>query len=459
MEVRFRYNAIPVHQAFHRSGAKERVLFGAFGSGKTYALCAEAITLCLEQPGIRGLITRKYVPDLRDTTEAVFFDLLPNEIYERGKALRTGGHYSSFEFPNGSVVLFRSIDDWQRLMGMNLGFIAWDEMNEFTEEEYDGILSRLRQVDPARDGLPPITRRVSFGASNPHGHDWLWRRFVKEGRGAWFKSTSFDNPYLPIDYLDKLLSYPEPWIRRYVMCQFDDFGGQIYEDWNINDHMIKGELEYSKYPMAWMALDPGTRDPTAGLWVVVDQPNHRLIAVAEYQEAELAADSHARAWRQIEAAKRLRVSYRIADPSIRVRDRSTNNSYEDTLRRLGFVFHLGPIKEKDRIPPLGNLIHRRQFVVTEECPMTFEAIQNYQWVDLTPAQRAKGEDPPEKPLKKNTHLVEAAQYLATKYMPPTPQRKNYEGQDWSAELRDIIHNKVLKKRRGPSRSMVEGIPI
>lgn len=467
MEVRFRYEAMPIHQAFHRSGAKERLLFGAFGSGKTYAVCAEAIAWCLENPGIVGLITRKTIPELRDTTERVFFDLLPDEIYKRGKPLRTGGHYSSFEFPNGSVVLFKSIDDWKKLKSLNLGFIAWDELDEFDEETYDGALSRIRQVDPAREGLPQITRRASWGAANPQGHNWLWRRFVKENRpgSEWFKSTSLDNPYLPIDYLDKLLSYPEPWIRRYVMCQFDDFAGQIYEDWNYNRHVIKpfkdlrGEYIYLPGTQFWMGMDPGTRNPTGGLWVAVDQAHHRLIAVAEYEEAGLAADVHARAWRGIEANHRMHVSWRVADPSIRMRDRSSNNSLEDTLRRLGFVFHLGPIQEKDRIPPLGNLIHRGQFVVTEECPRTFESIRDYQWKDLTPAQRSSGEDAPEKPLKYKTELVECAQYISSRYQTPELRRKVYDDNDWSAEIRDIIHKRVKSKQQGPKRILVEGIPV
>jgi hypothetical protein len=345
-----------------------------------------------------------------------------------------------------------------------LGFVAWDELSEFTEEEYDYLLGRLRQREPAREGLPEITRRGSWGAANPQGHNWLWRRFVKEGRGDWFKSTSFDNPYLPIDYLEKLLSFPEPWIRRYVACQFDDFAGQIYEDWSYDRHVIgsfkrDGEYVYPPGSQFWMALDPGTRNPTGGLWVVVDQPNHRLIGVAEYLEPGLAADVHARNWRAIEAQHRMRVSWRVSDPSIRVRDRASNNTLEDTLRRLGFNFNLGPIKEQDRIPVLGNLIHRGQFVVTEDCMQTFEAVRDYQWKDLTPAQRSSGEDPPDHPLKKNTELVECAQYISSRYQTPELRRRIYNENDWSAEIRDAIHQRVRQNLARPSSILVEGVPI
>lgn len=103
---------MPVHRNFHESTSYERMLFGAFGSGKTYAVIAEAIAWCLEQPGIRGLIIRKTVPELRDTTEPIFRELLPPDLWSAGEERRSGGHMERFVFPNGSTVQFRSLDDW-----------------------------------------------------------------------------------------------------------------------------------------------------------------------------------------------------------------------------------------------------------------------------------------------------------------------------------------------------------
>src|SRR6476469_9427334 len=94
--ITFDYRPIPVHEPFHRSTAYERCLFGAFGSGKTYSICAEAIAFGLEQPGSRILITRRTIPELRDTTETVFFDILPSELFRAGEAKRIGGHFERF---------------------------------------------------------------------------------------------------------------------------------------------------------------------------------------------------------------------------------------------------------------------------------------------------------------------------------------------------------------------------
>ena len=453
MRVEFGAEPIPVHVPFHTSTAYERALFGAFGSGKTYAICDEAIAWCLEQPGIRGLITRKTVPELRDTTEPVFRERVPHELYAAGEERRSGGHIERFVFPNGSEVLFRSIDDWNKHRSLNVGFIAWDEANEFDEETYLGMSSRVRQRDPTalgkERGATEITRRGMWAATNPAGHDWLYRRFVdpktKAPNTEYFRSTSFDNPFLPPEYLSSLLDYPEAWVRRYVLAQFDDFAGQIYEDWTWDTHVVDPS-EAEGLRMHWMGMDPGTRAPTAGLWVAHDPERRRLIGVAEYQENYTAAHKHAAAWRALESERKLNVRWRVADPSVNTTDRGSNMTLADQYRRLGFQFALGPRQHKDRIPMLAQLIALKRFVVTSQCPQTYEQIKNYKWEDVTPAQRQKGVDPPERPLKRDDHLVDCAQYLSSRWVRPALPEPSPEGDDFSSKAHKMIRRNLARKR-------------
>jgi hypothetical protein len=32
---------------------------------------------------------------------------------------------------------------------------------------------------------------------------------------------------------------PTPWVKRYVLCNFDDFGGQIYQNWSYDTHVVQ----------------------------------------------------------------------------------------------------------------------------------------------------------------------------------------------------------------------------
>lgn len=464
------YQPMPVHAPFHKSAAYERAMFGAFGSGKTYAVCAEAIAWCLEQPGIRGAIARLTIPSLRDTTEPIFFELLPPEIVAAGKISRSGGHVSQFTFPNGSVVYFRSLDDPQKWRSMNLGFLVYDEANEVPEDTYMQLKSRVRQRDITAEArlagyTHEITRRGIWLATNPSGHDWLWRYFVDkpEGDRVFFKSTSLQNPFLPPEYVDSLLSYPEAWVRRYVLCSFDDFAGSIYPDWQWETHVV-ARPKYPPGAVFWMGMDPGTRNPTAGLWCYVDQEKRRLVGVAEYQEANVAAAAHALAWRRIEAQHRMTVRRRIADPNVNTRDRGTMETLSDIYRKLGYSFANGPRMHKDRIPILGQAIALGRFVVTEDCPQTFEAIKNYRWEDLTPAMVRKGADPKESPLKDNDHLVDCAQYLASQYLSPQKVHLHAPGpsspqEELSQDVQRAIRKQIGRRRRPSSSHQLGGIAV
>lgn len=453
MVVDFEYRPLDVHVPFHTSTARHRALAGAMGSGKSYALCAEAIAWCLEQPGIHGLITRKTVPMLRDSTEKVFFSILPPELYMAGKTSRVSNHIAEFIFPNGSKVTFKSIQDWMEFKSWNLGFIAYDEADEFDEELFMGMSFRLRQVDPNPEAIAlgykdPITKNGTWLAFNPNGHDWLYKHFVDpetaDDGTDWFRSTSFDNPYLPPATLKEYLAKPDPWVRRYVLCQFDDFAGQIYENWGWDSHVLPRPPQLTGKEIVWMGCDPGMNSPTAGLWVVVDREQRRLIGIAEYQEKGLAAINHAASWRRIEAQNKMKVAWRVADGNyITRRDPGTATRLSDQYRRLGFRFSLGSNDPRITIPSLGSLIEQARFVLSPNCPQTYEAIRDYRWEDLTPQQRAAGIDARERPLKRNTHLVECAQYLSGRYLQPMKPEPEVPEDDFSAEVGRAIKKQLI----------------
>lgn len=457
------YKPIPKFVPFHQSTAYERAMFGGYGSGKSVALCAEAIAVGLEQPGSEILICRKTIPALRDTTEAIFLSLLPADFFRKCSSSRHGGHYQQIIFPNGTKYMFRGLDDWMKLKSLSLAYLFYDEVDEIDEDTYVGMMSRVRQTKPTPEaralGFKAITRRGIAAASNPAGRNWVWKRFVSEEHRAsgaeHFISTSLDNPYLPKQYIDSMLDMPTPWVKRYVFCSFDEFAGQIYEDWAWDTHVVPPLTNMDPRGVFSMGMDPGTRDPTAALWAYYDKETHTVYGIAEYQEAGLAVSKHAAEWRSIEGRHKMRVRRRIADPqAINVRDRGTNMQLSTQYARLGFNFELGPSRHDDRIPALGQLIFQGRFKLTTDCPRAFEQIRDYRWMDLTPAQRSKGEDATEKPLKKNSHLVDCAQYIASRYNAPpkVEYRANRTPQEeYADEVRKAIR-KQLAAGNAPQRN-------
>jgi len=281
-------------------------------------------------------------------------------------------------------------------------------------------------------------------------------------------STTLDNPFLPPEYVESLLQYPPAWVKRYVLCQFDDFAGRIYDKWGWDSHVIEHpdwnawEPDLLRARTFWMGMDPGTESPTAGLWVWLDKENRRLVGIAEYEEPGLAADVHAAAWRRIEAAQKMLVRWRVADPNaIGQRDRGTMIPLETTYAKLGYNFMLGGSHEPTRIVQLGRLIELGRFVVTKNCPKTFEAIKQYQWRDVTPSERARGEDPKSKPLKKNTHLVECAQFIAGREAPPPAIPKRPTTNDLTQDIHRVIRKQLgtRARRRAAPRHDLGSLPV
>jgi hypothetical protein len=137
------------------------------GSGKSQALCQEAIRLAYQNPGRTGLLGAPTYAMLRDATQAALFEILgENEIpYEHNKSesiviLRD----------SKSKILFRSMDDYERLRGTNLAWFGLDELTYTPEEAWNRLEGRLRD--------PKAPRLCGFAAWTPKGYDWVYRRFI-----------------------------------------------------------------------------------------------------------------------------------------------------------------------------------------------------------------------------------------------------------------------------------------
>jgi len=465
--VSWDYRPLSVYRPFHASPAKERLLVGGMGSGKTIAQCADAISKGLRVPGIRIVLSRKTANELRDMLEPEFVNVMPSELYAACTKRRSGGHLESIVAPNGSEWLFRAIDDWQKYKSLNIGHLYWDELSEFDQPTYNGMRGRLRQRFPtarARDmGYTdeiPEAERGSTAATNPAGHDWIWEHFIRDAspeRQSW-TATSLDNPHLPEDYLETLLQMPDAWVKRYVLCSFDEFGGLIYPDWSYDRHVWKGTLEIDKLTPIWHGYDPGMRHPTGMLWVAV--VGNKMIGVKEESAADTDFDAWVHRVKTVEE-KLPRVQWRVADPNrINVRDFHAQ-SLKAHWRRRGYFFQDGPSRHKDRIPMLGTLIKSGRFMLTKDCPLTFDQVQAYRWEDLTATMRQKlgshSEDyAPEEPLKVFDDQVDCAQYLSSRWVQPiktteTRERPNKtRWQEQSDDLRAAVEKHARTGRVRPA---------
>jgi hypothetical protein len=131
---------LPSQAKFHRSMARFKGFSGPIGSGKSQALCQEAVKLSYINAGRVGLIGAPTYPMLRDATLATLFEIMDGNLipyeYSKGDNVLT-------MTDTGSRVLCRSVDEFERLSGTNLAWFALDELTLLTR---GGVAGSRRPV-------------------------------------------------------------------------------------------------------------------------------------------------------------------------------------------------------------------------------------------------------------------------------------------------------------------------
>src|SRR5262249_35063353 len=126
---------------------------------------------------------------------------------------------------------------------LNLSGAYVDEATEVSEEVYFLLLGRLRR----KGG-----RKVARLASNPAGHDWIWKQFFDPGRKKEWKEMNFgitasttDNPFLDPLYVERMLAtYPADWADRFIFGNFSDFSDLVYKEFADETHTWNPEKSY-----------------------------------------------------------------------------------------------------------------------------------------------------------------------------------------------------------------------
>jgi len=251
MEVELKYRAINKTQADFVESSAPRVLFsGAFGAGKSVALCTKALKLSLDYPDNFGLICRKVRATLSQTTLKTFLDMVcPRELireYNKTEGLIT--------LTNGSQVLFGGLDDPLKLGSLNLGWVGIDEAIETTEDDWKMLEGRLR--------LPGVHHQI-FAATNPGppAH-YLYTMFFDLKRGEVYQASSLENPELPADYKVRLSEFEGTYYQRYVLGQWVGMEGLVYSAFNERVCLIP-RFEIPKRWLVYSGHDFGIANPAA----------------------------------------------------------------------------------------------------------------------------------------------------------------------------------------------------
>ncbi len=221
-------------------------------------------------PGRTGLIGAPTYPMLRDATQAALFELLEsNRIpFTYCKSENTAELRET-----GSQILFRSMDDYERLRGTNIAWFGMDELTYSHEEAWLRMEGRLRD--------PKAKKLCGFAVWTPKGYDWVYRRFIDGAAGKYevIRAKAFENRFIldsVPDYYERLKqSYDLRFFQQEVLGEYlNAAGDRAYSAFEFLEH-VKPQVVDPQLPICW-ALDFNV-DPLCSVVVQMDRDVVRVV--------------------------------------------------------------------------------------------------------------------------------------------------------------------------------------
>ena len=249
LDIKIPYDRLPSQKRFHDLDERFKGFSGPIGCGKSFTLCQEAIRLTYLNPGRLGLLGAPTYPMLRDATQAALLEILEGSgiQYDHNKAENT-----LVMRDTGSRILFRPVDEFERLRGTNLAWFGLDELTYTQEESWLRLQGRLRD--------PKANRLSGFAVWTPKGYDWVYRMFISDPLPGYKAviAPPKENRHLlekTPDFYDRLKdSYDPKFYEQEVLGMYLSMdGGRVYSGFDRNEHIEKIEVNL-RLPLYW-ALD------------------------------------------------------------------------------------------------------------------------------------------------------------------------------------------------------------
>jgi PBSX family phage terminase large subunit len=272
-QINIYYKPHPKQEEFHNSNAKNRAFITGLGGGKTHAGAIESLQTTLAYPDSMGLIAAPTYPLLRDSTIKKVFEILPNPLILDWNKTE---HY--LRLKNNSEIIFRTCNDTNaidRLRNIELGWAWIDEAALVSHYAFKVIKGRLRQKNAPR---------ILWLTTTPKGYNWIWEKWINKPTKDYeaILGTTLDNPYLPEDYKNDLLSeYSGIFAQQEIYGQFVGFEGQVYPEFNRQTHVIDKLPEFKEiiYGHDW-----GYTNPAVILVIGVDNDGRYYIVDEMYEK-------------------------------------------------------------------------------------------------------------------------------------------------------------------------------
>lgn len=337
------------------------VYYGGAGSGKSHFVTQKLLLKALTSKR-KILVIRKVGATIKDSVFQLFLEILSQ--FKLTKYCYVNMTNFTIKLPNGSVFLFKGLDDSEKIKSIAGITDIWiEEATEINQDDYAQLNLRLRAK------VPNLQIFLSF---NPVSKaNWVYKHFFERKvleNTVIIKTTYKDNKFLPQSYIDSLQQLQDTnpaYYRIYVLGEFATLDKLVFPI--IHKRIINLE-ETQKLPL-WVGLDFGyVNDPSALTWGRLDKFNKKLYITGEYDKKGMVNSEIAEVIINLGLSKEIIVA-----------DSAEQKSIEE-IRRLGIRRIREAEKGPDSVRHGIDTLLGYQIIVDERCIKTIEEFENYTWL-------------------------------------------------------------------------------
>ena len=342
-----------------------------FGAGKTRALCAKAVTMCIDNPGTVIAVFEPTFILLRDVWMRAFDDFLEEKDIEHDFRVSPQPEYIIYHPLGSTTILCRATETWNRIRGQTLSAILCDEIDtspmDVAQKASEMFLARLR------GGTNP---QLAV-ASTPEGYKWMYNTFIENGDNQdrrLIKAKTTDNPYLPEGFVESLYqNYEANLVASYVNGEFTNLTAvTVYSYFDRDVHWTDEQIGDNDRIFCGMDFNVG-----ACFVIFMVRRGDEFHVVREAYPADTPKVVE---YLQKEFPKHLRDGNIVCIPDAASRQRSTTNAAESDLSLLkkgGFTVKTqssNPAIE-DRVNAVNVLLRSNRLKVHGSCKYLIKSLE------------------------------------------------------------------------------------
>ena len=453
--------------------------FGGYGTGKTTVSREDVYKHCFITPNANVLIAANVRPQYEQTIKRELEADLPLNFIRY-----VNNQKEYIELINGARIMFRPLDDPDKLRSLNLTMAVILEASETDAGTFTQLKTRTRNMAASRqktDGYGrPLFKDVN-GTQIPD-IEVEWQKIIIESNPGvgWIKSmvlnvseiihkhgkaianiyidettkdkaiashvTSTDcNAYLPADFIENnCKNKPSWWIARYIHSSFDYAEGLVYPNYSrtiVDDFQI---------PAQWkriIACDYGLSDNLCYLFGAVDSKAgvlyiYKEVVTNDKSVADLAALFHNNT-RDIPLGQMY--CSPILDPKSGAKRDYNKKTLYDHFADYGIFFKPGHVSVDARIFRLNTYIEAGRLKIMKSCRVLISELEGYKYPEKQIGVSTRAQD---KPIDKNNHCINPLEWI-TMELPNDPKNLMFGAYDNDGLDLEIALNAPLKDRYVP----------